>query len=144
MLVLDTNVLSELMLPELNPRVDAWIDAQDVSLLWTTAVNVFELEFGLRRLPPGRRRERLASRVESLVHRWLRDRVLTLNRGSAIIAAEIHAQRVGRGVNIQERDAFVAAIAMTNGATLVTRNVVHFADLDLPVINPWALEPSSG
>lgn len=138
MLVLDTNVLSELMLAVPEPTVLSWFRRQDQSRFFTTAVNVFELEYGIHRLPVGRRRDRFSSKLHQLLSTLLLGRVLQLDEQSAVVAAQIHAGRVNQGLNYEESDAMIAAIAMARTAVLVTRNTAHFSDLDLVLINPWS------
>lgn len=137
MMVLDTNVISELMEPEPDQGVVGWVDSLDTADIHTTSITVFELERGIRKRDPGRRRDHLELRFPELVDTWLRGRVLPLDRVAASLAAAIQDGRRRRGYVVEERDTFIAGIVIANGATLATRNGRHFADLAIDVVNPW-------
>ena len=136
MIVLDTNVLSALMreVPEL-PVVE-WLDAQPAESVWITSLTVFETRFGLKLLPQGKRRK-LESSFDALLVEDLEGRVLDFDTAAADVAAGLAAlrQRAGRPVDV--RDTLIAGIVMARRATFATRNVKHFADLSVPVVNPW-------
>ena len=140
MIILDTNVASELGKADPAPEVAAWFARQPLSELWLTAVNEAELLYGVERLPEGRRRQLLAAEDERLIDDDLGGRVLLFDRASARAYAEIRVarERAGRafGDNLH-RDCMIAAIARVNGAAVATRNVSDFEGCGVEVVNPW-------
>jgi predicted nucleic acid-binding protein len=137
MLVLDTNVISELMKAEPNRQVIAWLDSQMASSVWTTSISVFEIRFGLSVLPAGKRKRSLQEAFEAMLTEDLEHHVLDFDRAAASQAAEISAKlhRLGRPVEI--RDVQIAGIVSVRHATLATRNLKHFQDIDIMRIDPW-------
>ncbi|MFZ4759468.1 MAG: PIN domain-containing protein [Burkholderiaceae bacterium] len=138
MIVLDTNVLSALMRTEPDASVLAFLDRQDPSSVWITAVTVFEVRFGLHRLAAGRRRRALEAAFEQLVADDLDHRVLGFDASAAAHAAQLAAAREAAGRPVDLRDTWIAGIVAARGATLITRNLRHFRDLDVRVVDPWA------
>jgi predicted nucleic acid-binding protein len=138
MFVLDTNVLSEIMAPEGEPRVLAWADTLRKDDLFTTALNQAEILYGIAIMPDGRKRKHLISRADAMFSEDLRGRILPFDERAAAHFAAIAAgrKRVGRPVGIL--DSQVVAIARANEMTIVTRNVRHFEDCDVPLIDPWS------
>jgi toxin FitB len=136
-IVLDTNVLSALMreVPEL-PVVE-WLDAQPAESVWITSLTVFETRFGLKSLQQGKRRKALESSFDALLVEDLEGRVLDFDTAAADAAAGLAASRQRAGRPVDVRDTLIAGIVMARRATLATRNVKHFADLSVPVVNPW-------
>ena len=137
MIVLDTNVVSELMLPGADISVISWTDRQPASSLWITTVTEMEIRFGIVALPTGRRRDNLVTAFEGFVANMILDRVATFDIAAARAAADIMAMRKRRGRPVEIRDTIIAGIALASNASVATRNVAHFADLDLRVVNPW-------
>jgi hypothetical protein len=137
-IVLDTNVLSELMRSEPNPAVFAWTAVQSRSLLYTTSVNVAEILYGIAALPPGRRRSTLAGLAEAMFAEDLAARILPFDDEAARRYAEIVVSRRRQGRPIEAFDAQIAAIAAVARADLATRDVGGFADCGLKLIDPWA------
>lgn len=136
-MVLDTNVVSELMRTAPEPAVLNWLDAQPSSELWLTAVVAAELMFGVARLPEGARKQQLAHNVAAMLEQDFAGQVLAYDLAAASIYAELVAQRERAGRPIAMADAQIAAICLTHGASLVTRNEKDFEGLGLVVINPW-------
>jgi len=126
MILVDTNVLSSMMRAEVEPAVERWFDAQPPESVWTTAITIFEIHFGLALLAPGRRRDRLYDAFERAIDEILGGRVLPFDRTAAETAAAIAAtqRQIGRPVEI--RDVQIAGIAAARKATLATRNTCHF------------------
>lgn len=141
MIVLDTNVLSELIKPTPDAAVLAWLDAQLDDEVWTTAVTVFEVRFGLSVLPDGRRRRALTEAYEQVLHEDLAGRIIDLDPGAASEAARIAGalRDMGRPVEIQ--DVLIAGSVGSRRGTLATRNIKHFADTGIPLIDPWTFVP---
>jgi predicted nucleic acid-binding protein len=136
-IVIDTNVLSALMrqMPEL-PVVE-WLDRQAAESIWITSITLFEARFGLALLPKGRRRRTLEAAFDKLMVEDLEGRVLDFDRPAAEAAAMLAAERQRDGQSIDMRDTQIAGIVLARRAKLATRNVRHFSDLNVEVINPW-------
>lgn len=137
MIILDTNVLSALMraMPDV-PVID-WLDHQPPESIWITSVTLFEARFGLNLLPKGRRRQALESAFDRLLEDDLENRVLDFDSAAATAAAVLAAMRQKAGRPVDVRDTQIAGIALARRATLATRNVRHFRDLKVPVVDPW-------
>lgn len=137
MIILDTNVLSALMRSAPDLAVVAWLDRQAPESLWITSITVFEARFGLALLASGRRRRALERSFALLVEEDLENRVLDFDVAAATAAAELAAARHKSGRPADMRDTQIAGIAIARRATLATRNVRHFADLTVAVVDPW-------
>jgi toxin FitB len=137
MIVLDTNVLSELMGHRAPPVVE-WLDDQDAADVATTAVTLAELLYGIVRLDAGARRAGLAAAMQRLVVDKLGGRVIPFDGAAAVQYGELVATRERRGRPIDVPDAQIAAICRVRAATLATRNVRDFEATGVAVINPWA------
>ena len=137
MIILDTNVLSALMRQVPEPDVVDWLDRQAPESLWITSITVFEARFGLALLAPGRRRRALERAFALLIEEDLEGRVLDFDAAAATAAADLAAARQRAGRPADMRDTQIAGIAVARRATLATRNVRHFEDLAVPVIDPW-------
>lgn len=139
MIVLDTNVLSELAKPDPNAAVLAWVTEQRRAELCTTAVSEAELTYGLALLPKGRRRDALTQAVARLLGEGLGGRVLAFDRVAATAYGEIAARRRAAGRPIATADGQIAAIARARGATLVaTRDTDGLQGCGVPLADPWA------
>lgn len=141
MIVLDTNVLSELMRAEPSPRVAAWVTTHPARSLYTTAVTQAEVLYGVALLPEGTRRTALAQAVAGMFEEDFLDRVLPFDADAARAYAEVAAERRRLGRPISQFDAQIAAIARSRGAALATRNVADFTDCGVTVIDPWGEAP---
>jgi toxin FitB len=139
LIILDTNVLSALMLREPDLQVASWMDRQAPTSVWTTSITVFEIRSGLAVMPPGRRRTDREKSFELLLQEKLENRVLAFDSAAADEAALLMAARRGTGRVGDLRDTMIAGIALAQHATLATRNVRHFGDLDVPVVDPWSV-----
>lgn len=137
MIVLDTNVISELVRPLPEPAVVRWLDAQNAQDLVTTAVTSAELLSGIAKLDNGARKRGLEIAVEQFVDELLVGRVLSFDVDGAPYYAEVVAARQRAGRPIRVLDAQIAAICRLHGATLATRNERDFEGTGLPVFNPW-------
>jgi hypothetical protein len=137
-ILLDTNVLSALMQAAPEAAVIAWLDRQSPDDIWTTAISVFEVRFGLALLPIGRRRQAMEEAFEIMLEQDLRGRIASFDRPAAESAALLAAQRRRGGRPVDFRDTQIAGIALARRAGVATRNVRHFQDLDVQVLNPWA------
>jgi predicted nucleic acid-binding protein len=139
-IVLDSNVLSALMRPELNPIVTAWADQQPADSLWTSAVCVFEVRYGLNIMPTGKRRDALTERFSRLIEHGLQERVLPLDHLGSVESAAIAARQKAAGRPIEVRDVLIAGTVKARHATLATRNLAHFADANIQLIDPWSTD----
>ncbi len=137
MIILDTNVLSALMRVSPDAAVVAWLDRQPAESVWITSITLFEARFGLALLPKGRRRQTLETSFAQLLQEDLQNRVLDFDSAAATEAALLAAVRKRNGKPVDMRDTQIAGIALARRATLATRNIRHFADLSVPVIDPW-------
>jgi toxin FitB len=136
MIVLDTNVTSELMRVSPSPVVRAWLQAQDPKDLYSTAITVAEIEYGIARLPASRRK-RLLMEAATNVFSTFPDRVLAFDMAAADEYGEMVVARERVGSPINGFDAQIASICRSHGATLATRNVKDFSDIGITVTNPW-------
>lgn len=138
MILLDTNVLSALMLRQPEPTVVEWLDAQPTESIWTTSITVFEIRTGLELLRPGRRRAQLEKAFDELLSDELDARVQSFDRAAALAAGTIAAARQRAGLTMEVRDVKIAGIAVARRATLATRNIRHFTDLGVDLVDPWS------
>lgn len=138
MIILDTNVVSALMMSQPDAAVIDWLDQQVPESVWVTSITVFEARYGLGLLPAGRRRRQLMNAFESLLQEDLEGRVLGVDARAAACAADLAASRKTSGRSVDVRDTLIAGVAVAHAACLVTRNLRHFKDLPTPVIDPWA------
>ena len=137
MIVLDTNVVSELMRPTPDAAVLHWVDSQPSDGLWLCSPVAQELWFGIQRLPTGARQARLSLAVTSMLEEDFLDRVLSFDLHAALACAEVLAVREQLGRPMSLADAQIAAICLTHQATLATRNTKDFEGTGLPLVNPW-------
>jgi predicted nucleic acid-binding protein len=136
-IILDTNVLSALMRLAPEAAVVAWLDNQPAESVWITSITLFEARLGLALLPKGRRRQTLETAFAQLLQEDLENRILDFDSTAAAEAALLAAERQKAGRPVDMRDTQIAGIALARRATLATRNVRHFQDLNVPVANPW-------
>jgi len=136
MIVLDTNVVSELMRAEPAAAVLAWLQRNSGGGLHTTAVTVAEIRYGIARLPEGRRRETLHQAANEIFAAFPRQ-VLSFDLAAANAYADVVTVREGLGAPIDGFDAQIAAICRSQAATLATRNTKDFANTGIAVIDPW-------
>lgn len=135
MIVLDTYVVSEPMRPRPDMRVVDWLDAQDPAALWLTVVAVAELRTGIAKLGYGPKRSLLAEQVEATLADF-EDRILPFDADAAFIYGELAGPMVAKKVTFEPLDVQLAAISLVHGATLATRNIKHFTDFGVPLVNP--------
>ncbi len=140
MIILDTNVLSALMRTAPEAAVVAWLDRQPAESVWITSITLFEARLGLALLPAGGRRQTLEASFARLLKEDLENRVLDFDSAAATEAALVAAARQKAGRPVDMRDTQTAGIALARHATLATRNVRHFRDLKVPIVDPWAAQ----
>lgn len=139
MILLDTNVISELMRPLPAPNVLAWLDSQITPSLFLSAASAGELLAGVAALPTGRRRDTLAQAVTQILDEEFRDRVLPFDTRAAVSYALIREERSRLGNPIGTADALIAATARASGMPIATRNIRDFKRTGVDLINPWDL-----
>ena len=140
MIILDTNVISELARTDPEPKVVSWLDSLPVAEIATTAVTAAELLYGVARLPDGRRKASLAETIDALISDDFRDRVKPFDNRAAEQYATVVVSREKKGRPISMADAQIAAICLLHSATLATRNTSDFADTGIDLINPWDVD----
>ena len=139
MILIDTNVLSELMRPMPDSHVVQWLDAQPAWDVWISAVTVSEIRLGISLLPDGKRKTLLQDMAEQMFLEDFPDRCLPFDCEAAVEYALIVAKRSRQGRPITIEDAQIAAIARTADLVLATRNIKDFSDISgLKLVNPWA------
>ena len=145
MIVIDTNVLSELAKPAAEPAVVTWANAQPVEDLYTTAITEAEMLFGLACLPAGRRHDNLRRAIETAFSVLLAGRVLSFDRPAARAYAELAVERRRQGRAANGPDLQIAAIARARGASAIaTRNTYDFEGCGMALVNPWRVETTPG
>lgn len=139
MIILDTNVISEIQKTDASAAVEAWFDAQALPSLWLTTITVAELRYGAALLPMGRKRAALDRLIELYVETWFADRIAPFDLSATILFADRAAQAAARGRKIDGfADAAIAAIALSRGFAVATRDGRPFRDMGVEVIDPWA------
>lgn len=139
MIVLDTNIISELWKIEPNPNVLAWVDAQAIETLYLSAITVAELRYGILTMPEGKRRTIYLDRLERDVLPAFTARILPFDLDASRIYANLMAQARTAGKAIGIADGYIAAIAKTRGFSIATRDVAPFQAVCLDTINPWEM-----
>jgi toxin FitB len=137
MILLDTNIISEAWRPRPNEAVIAWIDAQPAASLYLCTPVLAELRYGVERMSESPRKERLRGHIEALETEGYRGRILSFDQTAALEFGRITASRERKGRRMEPLDAFIAAIALSQQATLATRDVQDFMDIGLALLNPF-------
>jgi toxin FitB len=141
MILIDTNVVSELMRPTPSPAVLAWFGGQDARGLYLSAVAEAELRRGAAALPAGRRRDRLMAEINAMIEEDFSGRILPFDSAGAVAFAAIFVNRRDAGRPISFADCQIAATARAYGASVATRNVYDFDGCGIEVIDPWGDAP---
>lgn len=137
MILLDTNVLSELMKPAPAENVVRWMAAQPATSLYTTSITQAEILHGVMLLPPGRRRNAIEAAAEAMFKDEFGGRILPFGSDAARPYARIAAERRRAGRPVSHFDAQIAAIAGSAGAAIATRNVADYDKCGVEIIDPW-------
>jgi predicted nucleic acid-binding protein len=137
MILIDTNVISELWKAEPNPDVLAWMDAQAVETLYLSAVTVAELRFGVAVMPEGQRRSIYQERLEKEVLPAFTGRVLPFDLAASRAYADLMAGARLTGKAIGKADGYIAATASACGLMVATRDISPFEAAGLKWVNPW-------
>jgi len=141
MIVLDTNVVSEVMKTRPAEAVVAWLNSQDSEKLYISAITIGEIAYGLRILPDGKRQSELRERFERFVTLAFDRRVLIYDETAARLYGELMGDRKELGLPMSVPDGQIAAIARRNHLAVATRNVLDFESCGIEVINPFELTP---
>lgn len=140
MILIDTNVISELMRPEPSPTVLAWFGRQAAADLYLSAVVEAELRRGAATLPTGKRRDRLIAEIDGMISEDFAGRVLPFDSAAAVAFAAVFVERQAAGRPISFPDCQIAATARAHGAVVATRNETDFEGCGFNVVNPWQSE----
>ncbi|MBN4055262.1 type II toxin-antitoxin system VapC family toxin [bacterium AH-315-K03] len=140
MILLDTSILSELMRSTPAPEVKNWLlQKTNDDVLVTTAITISEIEYGISRLPEGRRRKDLEDRFAAMTGPRFEFAVLPLDEAAGRLAGRLRSKRESRGLDAGSADMMIAAITALADAKLATRNVKDFTGTGIEVINPWGI-----
>lgn len=139
MIVLDTNIISELWRIEPNPNVLTWVDAQTIETLYLSAITVAKLRYGVLSMPEGKRRTVYLERLEEEVLPAFTARILPFDLNASLIYADLMTQARSNGKAISKADGYIAAITKARGFLIATRDVAPFQAARLNTINPWEL-----
>jgi toxin FitB len=140
MILLDTNVVSEVMKAQPAEAVVAWLNGQDSKNLYVSAITIGEIAYGLRMLPDGKRQSGLRERFEQFIALAFDQRVLSYDEAAARIYGELMGDRKELGLPMSVPDGQIAAIARHNHFAVATRNVPDFENCGIEVINPFEEE----
>ena len=138
MIVLDTNVVSEVLKPRPEPLVTSWLNQQAKANLFIATISLAELLLGLELLAEGRRKRELHIALSGILHRLFGARILPFDADCAVAYAEIVSQARRRGRAIQTQDGQIAATAKSNGLAVATRDRGPFLAAGVKVVDPWA------
>ncbi len=138
MIILDTNVLSEVLKATPDGHVMAWLKEQPRPSLFTTTITRGEILHGIRLLPDGKRRRALWDAALAIFNEDFAERVLSFDNDAADAYAEVGASRRTAGRPISQFDAMVAGMARSRGASLATRNAKDFESCGIEVVDPWS------
>ena len=141
MIVLDSNVISELMQAKPETVVMKWLDDLPSESIWTTSVCVYEILYGINILAKGKRRQALKEAFEKTLDQDMEGRVLDFDSAAAWEAADISAKLRSEGRPVDSRDVQIAGIVASRHGILATRNTKHFVDTGVSLLNPWGEGP---
>lgn len=141
MILIDTNVISELWSIEPNPAVLSWLDAQAVESLYLSTITLAELLYGIAAMPSGKRQTTFQQRLQTEVLPLFDSRVLSFDLATAKAYAELMARAKTQGLAIGKADGYIAATAAAHGLMVATRDVSPFQAAGLRTINPWDSTP---
>ncbi|VVT13299.1 VapC ribonuclease Y4jK [Roseovarius sp. EC-HK134] len=137
MIILDTNVISELLRPAPEPKVEHWLSAQDGLNVYLTSISEAELRYGLATMGQAARHAALVDAVDRILREDFAGRILPFDSDAAQSYATIAAARRAAGRPITQADCQIAAIARARGATVATRNTPDLKGCGIDLVNPW-------
>jgi predicted nucleic acid-binding protein len=137
MILVDTNIISEMMKPSPSASVMAWLDQQEVTQLFITTITIAEIFYGLNILPEGNRRTLLEDAFNKAIIAAFKHRVLSFDEPAAHLYGKIMGKRKELGQPLSVSDGQISAIARAHGSAIATRNIRDFADCGVNLINPF-------
>ena len=140
MIVLDTNVVSEMMKPSPKPSLVDWLNRQETATLYLSTITLAEIGYGLHAMPDGQRRRSLEDRFEEFIAEGFDQRILGFDRVSACAYGELMGRRKTLGRPMSILDGQIASIARANRFAIATRNVHDFEECGVSLINPFEEE----
>ena len=140
MIIIDTNVISELLRPTPEPAVEEWLGEQDGLSIYLTAISEAELRYGVAIMSSGKRRDGLGVAIDRILRDDMAGRILPFDSAAARAYADIAASRRSAGKPISQADCQIAAIARAHTAPVATRNTPDFEGCGIDLINPWTAE----
>ena len=138
MIILDTNIISEMMKPSPSRNVILWLDQQETTRLYITTITIAEIAYGLNSLPVGNRKNLLSEAFSKTILTAFENRIFSFDEPDAYLYGKIMADRKIRGRPLSVPDGQISAIARSRGCTVATRNLTDFADCGINVVNPFA------
>ena len=138
MILLDTNVISEMMKKSPSATVVRWIDKQEVTHLFVSAITIAEISYGLNAMPKGKRRSLIENAFDRAIQESFKHRILPFDESSAHYYGRLMGRRKELGRPLSILDGQIAAIALAHGASVATRNTPDFMHCNLDLINPFA------
>jgi toxin FitB len=137
MILVDTNVISETLRQQPHPAVLAWLDDQSWDTLYLCTPVLAELHYGVERLSAGRRKNSLLGALDRIENELYQGRILSFDHLAATNYGRVAVKRERLGRRMEQMDGLIAAIAVTHGATIATRDTMGFANLGIELINPF-------
>jgi len=137
MIIVDTNVMSEMMRLTPEQNVVAWFNDRRSETVWTNAITIMEIRYGLDIKPDGRKRFLLEATFERMLATYFPGRIAAFDHDAASHAARLQGRLKRAGIGIELADCMIAGITLSHGAILATRNVRHFADAGIDLVNPF-------
>ncbi len=137
MIIIDTNIISEMMKTSPNLKVISWIDKQDATLLYITTITIAEIAYGINVLPEGNRRRSLEDSFYKALEAAFKHRILSFDEAAAHLYGKVMGQRKLRGRPLSMPDGQIAAIALMNNFSIATRNIKDFVGCEVNLINPF-------
>lgn len=137
MIILDTNVVSEMMQETLDANVQSWLNRQEAKSLFITTVTIMEIRFGILRLPDGQRKKGYTEVFNNVLRKAFDTRILELDTLAAEKAAGVAAETQARGMNLGTADTQIAGIALSKGMGVASRDEMPFVEAGVQLINPW-------
>ncbi|MSP53587.1 MAG: type II toxin-antitoxin system VapC family toxin [Gammaproteobacteria bacterium] len=137
MIILDTNILSELMKSAPEPKVESWLEQQLVTQLFITTISIAEILYGIGILPNDKRRDALENGFQHAINNAFKHRVLSFDEAAANAYGVLMSKRKKMGKPLGILDGKIAAIALINSAILATRNIRDFTNCNLELVDPF-------
>ena len=137
MIVIDTNIISEVMKPSPSLAVLKWLNQQNSNSLFVSTITLGEIEYGSRILPSGKRRSELKERFEQFIFQAFRQRILVFDEAAARSYGEVMGHRKDLGRPMSVPDGQIAAIARSKGFAIATRNTSDFEECGFDLFNPF-------